>query len=382
MAFELTERARLLLDATGKSPQIILRIDGIPIVFGALQVESTAKFGSPGLTFGQAGLFFGGVVDEPNSRDYISLTGTTNNVKQQLLQDQGGTSSVSSMKVRLINKNREVSDLFVPGVNVDDLIGRNAEVFFSLQGESFPEDATKVFSGVINSFAYPVGAVDISIAHPEELKRQEVFENVNTELDGSISDTDTTISVLSVTGILATADAVTTHVRIDDELLEVTGIDTGLNELTVVRGALATTAVAHDDEAEVSTDYQIESKPIELALKLMLSGGDEFFTTESPLSFVSNEGSSVDNAIFFDSLDIQSDLGLTVGDIVDSEGATNPENVFSGRTIINFGQLSASSYIVVNGDALVVEGSTSASIKFKSQYNVLSDGLDLKTFPC
>lgn len=378
MAFSISETLELLKDATGKVPQIIIKIENIPIILGANEVQTIAKFDMEGIFFDQDNLFFDDVVIEPNSRDYISLNGTTTNITQQLLQDQGGTSSITQFKANIVNKNREISDLFVSGVNTDDILASNAEVYFTFQGSSFPEDAIKITNGIIAGFEYGTGYINISISHPEELKRQDIYTKIDTELGGAIDDTTTTVILASSVGLLETADNSTLYIRVEDEVMEVTGI--AGNTLTVIRGSVQTVAAAHDDETEVSTVYRLQDSPLDMALKLMLSGGNEYFTNLTPRSFVSNEGQVVANAVFFDNLDIKEDLGLTVGDILKITGATNPENNTAFATIIDFGYLPASSYVVLSGVSFIEELSTSALVEFKSQYNLYSSGLGMKPF--
>lgn len=376
MGFNLTTRAFLLSRQTRIEPQIILDIDGIDLIFGAVDVTVGIKYGTSGVKYGDEGIFYGGVVVDPNSREYISIgsgpgsSKTTKNISQQLLQDKGGTSSVSRFTIELVNKNNELSNIFTPGVNIPDIIAANAKVFITFQGSSYPEDAVKIFDGIISDCEYGPGKIILTVAHPEELKRQEVFRQVQTELSANIDNVQTNIPVLTTNGILESQDAITTYVRIDDEFMEVTGINP--TSLDVVRGSLGTASDTHDDEAEVSTVYIFRERPLTGALKLMLSGGEEFYATLPIENINSPEGSFVQNAVTFDTLDLNSDIGVVAGDILEIFDSSIPSNNTT-RNILSIVQSGAFAYCVVDGAPLGSEGKI-ASARFKSKYNTLKDG--------
>jgi hypothetical protein len=229
----------------------------------------------------------------------------------------------------LVDKNGEVSRAFVTSDEFGDLLSRNVNIYLALQNTSFPEDAVLIFQGIITNIAYKQGSILIKCSHPEELKRQDIYVRRDTELASAIDDTQTTIPLLSVNGIINSGDDLTSYVRIDDELIEVVDINTSTDELeNAVRGALGTANVAHDDEAEVSTFYLLEGNSIDLALKLMLSGGPDFYAVLDVLSFVNIQDTLVANAIQFDSPNVAIDYGVSIGSLISITGAANVENFF------------------------------------------------------
>ena len=59
MAYTLTERAEQLASETNIEPQVIVRIEGVPVIFGAVVVETALKYGMEDKNYGDAGLFYG-----------------------------------------------------------------------------------------------------------------------------------------------------------------------------------------------------------------------------------------------------------------------------------------------------------------------------------
>jgi len=373
MAFELSTRATLLKDKLNVKQQIILEIDGLDPVFGAVDVAELLRFDA-GFFFDEPGLYFDGVVLHQNSRSYISLGGTTKRITQQLQQDRTASSSVSAVKIDLIDKNDELTDLFTPGNYVDDILARRAQVYLGFQGGAHPEDSIKIFSGIIDGADFGSGKVLINIAHPEQLKRQIIFQQINTELNGAIDDVQTTITLDSVTGFLAPFGVLTAFIRIEDEIIQYTGISG--NDLTgCTRGALLTVESAHDDETEALTWYRLQEDPIYLALELMISGVGPFGITDVANFNQLTSTEYISNAIYFTDPNIKDTLGLTVYDFATVSGTAS--NNFSNRPISGFGTLdTGGSYIVIEEAiiTLVDEVDASGTISFRSKFDVLPDG--------
>ena len=106
--------------------------------------------------------------------------------------------------------------------------------------------------------------------------------------------------------------------RIEDEIIKFTGI-TMSNELTgVVRGMFNTTAVAHAIDSDLVSFYVLQGTAMQLALKVMLSNGPEYWAENVEIqNFVQlPDASLIDNAIYFEGVDIPEKYGVTVGDFV------------------------------------------------------------------
>jgi len=163
-----------------------------------------------------------------------------------------------------------------------------------------------------------------------------------------------------------------TYIRIGDELLEVTSIDSATN-LTCTRGQLGTTAAAHDDNTEIESFYRLTGNPIEMALKLMISSSSDYYIENLSVSAFNQVSPTlnVTNAIYFpDVPDIEDAYGVTEGDLITIESADNASNDVVDAVISGFGKSAPGSYVVVTS-TLVTDTGNSATAKIKSQYNTL-----------
>ena len=379
MALELTTRARFLSQQTNIETQLILEIEGIPFIYGAVDVAKLAKYGDA-IKFGDTGLVYGGTINDPSGRPYISLEGTTTNITNQLEIDKGGVGGVQKFNVTLVDFNQDVTRELSPGVNVEDILGQEANVYIAFQGGAHPEDSVRIFNGIVTSQEAAPGAWRIGIDHPEYLKRADILIQANTELDGAIGSGDTTITLLSTTGLIEPADTLRSFVRINDELVEFTGISG--NDITgCTRGSLGTIAAAHSDEDSVTSYYVLEDNAIDAALKLMLSseGNADSVTGVDIESIVIIDGAtSIDNGIFFTDTQIQDSLGLEIGDIMSVSGDAFGANNFTDRTIQGFVSQPTGTVVVVDGAALVSSSGSTGVASFRSQYAVLPVGAGMK----
>jgi len=371
MSQELSVKAELLSQETNIGQNIILEIDGIPLIFGAQPIFRVWEIGEDGVTIGQAGLTIGGLIKIQNSRDYIMLDGTTNNVNQQLEVDSGGAGSVTKFSIQLVDKNQELTRLFSPGQTLADILGKEATVYLGFKGGSHKQDSLRLFEGVIDAQETGSGWWRLTVAHPQTLTRTNICQQISTELDGAIDDTQTTISVASTQGYLEPVDTMRTLIRIEDELIEYTGIS-GNDFTGCTRGVETTLATAHDDETELQSYFIFEDNPIDLALKLMLSrDGTPAYEGVEIDRFVQTVGlSEIEDAVIFSSFTFQDDFGLTPGDTVTITGATNGANNVTDQPITAFVVGSYGTAVILGGAGLVIETDSPAVMDIKSQYDV------------
>ena len=390
MAIELTEKAEILSQKSNIERQLILEIDGFDEIFGATHVTKIARFGDKGLYFGKPGLVFGGIVKNENSRDWISLDKSTNRITQQLDIDKGGSGSTQAMKVALVDKAGQLSEMFSPGVRVSDMLGRKASLYLSFKGAAHPEDSVRIFNGFIDSLSFSQGFAHVSIAHPETLKERDIFVQANAELTEPISNVENEIPVNDITGFLYPKTTSNSYVKIDDEIIEYTYLDSVNNKLMgCIRGAFGTIAVAHDFDADVVSMFEFEGHAIDLALQLLLSNPEKFLydTTLEAKSFnYVSSTQKIQNAVFFSTSNVEEEQGLVIGDYIAVNNATNLVNNFGKdagpgeRKILGFGRNNLGSWAIVDGVPLLDEVDSPASAWFGSQFNVLPDGCGLSGF--
>lgn len=388
MAFEITLNALNASRNTELLPNIVFKIEGVNTLFGAVQIVEQLKYGS-GLTYGTPGLIYGGSIPISNQKSYISFSaGTSSQIKQTLKQDKGQGDSVSSLRIVLIDKNKEISNLISPGNVVTDVLGRRCKVYFGFANTNWPEDYIVIFRGIIEEVDSGSGKVSFDLSHPDQKKRQELFIPYEDELQSNITSGSTLIDVNDSNSLLLPIvgpDGITvdpdfkTYIRIDDELMEVSSKTT--TQLTVTRGELNTAAVSHSSGAVISSVYRLgPSSQIDLALKLMLSGINDYaFEDIEITNFVRiSVSETVNNSIFFKNVDVTREYNIQVGDYIETTGATNSGNNVSQAKINGVVIVDNGSYITIDGVSFVEEINTDALLKIRSQYDVWPEGLGMR----
>lgn len=383
MAIKLTPRTQALTTSISQKPQLILKIKGDPRYFGIGLIKKFVRIGDPGLEVGNDWKI-GGYNNVENQLDLISLDGTTNSVAQQLSQDKGGTSSISAIQISLLDKDGLMTKLITPGEVFTDILGLDAEVYLGYQETAFPQDFIVLFQGVIDEIT-ATGTIILNIAHPDQKKRVNIFTKTTTELVGALNNSATTITVTTTEGYLLPADGGTlrTYVRIDDEVIEYTGL-TPTTFTGCVRGAFVlqdgrTLAKAHDDGASVDSWYRLIGPCMDLALKIMLSGVDQYFAEDVDVGdFVDVEQVGlIPNAIYFPGINVDDRYGIVTGDFITTTGDIYAANNVSLKTISQVARTPFGSYIVVDGVSFVQSNGSPAVISFASKYNVLPDAVGL-----
>jgi hypothetical protein len=475
MAYQLTTRAKSLLNRTNIEPNVVLCIDGYQFCFGAQVTGVYAFIGQPGLEIGN--FTIGGLAPDPDVLDYISLDGTTTNITQQLDSDKGGSSSTQTMKIRVVDFDQTVTKLISPGYDVDDVLYRDCTIYLGFKDGAFPDDYIDLFVGKIQMIESGAGFVEFTIAHPEDLKRSEVYPLIETELDGRAdyksakiqnlfytqrgdvsgtveirylqtpfigdvanvstsgnlitvqiesavtkhktikkaieasvdasllvtvkSDGDQnavalaqaitplsvpdTLKLKSVEGLLVSqTPLVRTFVRVDDEIIEYTAIDTGSNELlNCTRAALTSFGSVHEDEASVSSMYMIgdgtaDSNAIDLALQIMMSNPEQAVVeAQGDLQFYNFGGlDNYPNGLLVTGVDLVREKNVQIGDtatIYDSGIPGNNVNApIEDIEVIDLGTI-----LYIEGASFTTEPSSPAKLDIASQYNVLPDGIGM-----
>lgn len=382
MTLTLTDNAQSAAEKTGIQPQFVLEIEGVDTVYGAVRITKYIQVGDTGLTVGNDWVI-GGLNEVADQADYISLGGTSTKITQQLMPDKGAVSSVSSVQVELIDKNNAITELISPGVVLDDILFARANLYMGFQGTAWPEDFVKIFAGFIDEIDSGPGNVKINIAHPDQKKRQKIFQQVKTTLNGAINNSTTTIVLTDASDLQfsyigpdgAYDAAITNCIRIDDEVISYIGY-LGNTLTGVTRGAFGTTAASHSNGAEVSSFHVLEEDAMTLALKLMISGNNAAFATHAVTSF---DGS--DDSMFFSGVDLEDEYNLQTGDFVTTTGATDSQNNQQKREIETITTDDTGTTLTfVAGVDYVDELASTATAAFWSQYDTLGDGLAMKPY--
>ena len=371
MAFELTAKTRSILNQIEKRPSVLLDIEGIDLILSSSFTLKLAQW-DDSLTWDQSGLRWDSAVENTDVKSFINLKESTKSIGQQIYPDKKGASSITSVQLTIVDKDMQVAKAFALNT-VTEILGKKCTFNLGFQSGTYPQDYMPIMNGVITDYSTKAGTVMLSISHVDTLRRQAVLTTYNSQLTSGITDVATTIPVQTTAKFLPTMDALTSYIKIGDELMLVTGVTS--TEFTVSRGQLGTIAEAHDSEAEVTSFYRLQGAPLDLAQKIMQSDGSQsFFNSDIPL--VSFEYISpilsINNAIVFDSYDIERETGLISGDLIKIGAET--------YTAQSFGKTNSRSYIIVNESIDEIADLSGTAWSFKSQYNVLNFGLGMLSF--
>lgn len=377
MAYNISSTLKALNAQISKETMIVLRLQDSQYLYGSAPINVTATWDDPRITWdNDIGVTWDGEIEKANSKPYIIMKGkTTKEISQQLLVDKGGSGSVATMEIELVDYRGEVAE-DLSFNQIGEPLGKKAEVFMGLKGGRYPQDFISIMKGYVDDLKYSAGSISVSVALATNLLRQSSYEQYQTQLTASIDSIETTIPVASTGGLLASQDSVTTYIKIDEEIMEVIAINP--TSLEVVRSRLGTIVSTHDFDADTVSHYYLQDHPIDAALKLLHSKEGNAFTevdyTISALNRV-NATTIIDGAIIIDDYDIEASSGAVVGDFIDILGSASNDGVYE---IQGFGTLdTGKSYILVATNTLSEETGLALNLRLKSQYNLLPDGVGL-----
>jgi hypothetical protein len=390
MALVLSSKAELALKQSVKTPNIALEIDGLSTIIGARLLRETVRIGEPDLEIGDPELsdlafYIGEDYAFSDQESIINFSGTSTSIKQTLNTDKGEGSSVSSLNVALLDDGF-ATRLITPGELLTDILARKVRVYMAPdESATWPNDYVLIFRGIISDVDARPGSISLALTSPESKKRSTLFKPVETKLNGAINSSVTTLTLDSTTNVFqkilgpaGTYDSsFSSYVRIDDEIIRFDAVS-GVTLTGCTRGQLGTTAASHSDNANVTTFYRLTGNPMDLALKLMLSGFQgAYLSGVSATSFESVDGDPIANSIWFQGINVAEKYGLSIGDYVTTTGATNGANNTSLKTISDIQVDDDGSYIVLNGVTFVTEATTSAVCSFRSKYDTIPDGMKM-----
>lgn len=386
--FLTTRDAVAASEETNKQLNIVLEIDGVSTIYSATAVKDVLKIGDPRFVIGDPDIFIGGLVEITDQETLISYdAGTTTTISQTIKQDTGEGTTVSRYQIALVDEDGKISELITPGAVVEDMLGRKVKIWLGYAETEFKKDYIIIHRGFIRNIQSKAGVVLFDIAHPDLKKKSDIFVTAETALDGAIDDSTTgPIDVDDTTNFLekivgpdgVTIDPdLTTFLKIDDEVIEYQTKSAGQFS-TLTRGALGTTAAAHDDDATVSSLYRIgPTDAMSIALKILLSGKEGPYLEDLEASnFLRTDPSTITaNAILFKDINIIQEYNIRVGDFVTTTGASNGANNVSDAAIVSITESSLGYYIVLDDSvSLVEEIATSALVSFRSKYDVWPSG--------
>lgn len=367
-----------------KLPVLVLQIEGLPYVFTSAQAFTGIRYDDPGVFYDGTFVYDGlRPVSSDVAKQYIDRKGSQATISQKLEQ-WDGKASVETLNIKLVDVNTSITALLAPGLVLSEILNRRVKVLFGYQNISYPEDYIRIFSGFINEYDVMPGAVLLKFTDPSSKRKQEIFNNGVTTLTTGASPTDTSLFVTSngfmyqtiLNGKGINDPSVTIGLVIGDEII--TYVNSGINVNgvqvdSVVRGAFGTTATSHSAGDQVEAFISIDDNPINIALKVMLSGWNGPCFTNQALRGIVNtdDGNFVPDSITFNQgVDLIRDFGLTEGDFITLSSSSHPANndTFTIGQFINNNR----SVIVVETGVLVQENPPTATVAaFRSQFDTL-----------
>lgn len=317
MAYQLSDRAKRLLEQRSKTINLIVEIEGIPVIYSSVGLEQAVRVGMQGLKIGNDWVI-GGRYQADNNRDAISFKdGTTKRLSQQIQEDKSASTSVKSMNIALVDKDFQVSEEILSEKFVNEILNRRCDIYLGLVGDtSHPEDSVQIFAGNISDVTLSSGLVKLLVQAPETLKRQEVIPQVKTALAAALDGVSDVVFLEDVSDLIQIGSGIDTYIRINDEIIRYEGINYGNNSVYgCARGQLNTLVSTHDIEDDVESMYALYGDPLEMVLSL-LTGGPKPYPTYSKIDKIDGE------RIYFTEPDAIRKQGATVGDQIRVKGST------------------------------------------------------------
>lgn len=333
-----------------KEPIVILKIDGLPFVFGSNVIYRQPRYDDPNL-FYDGSINYDQLVpvDQDKQKALIDRKGSFSTISQKLEQ-WDGKASVETFNIRLVDKDQIVSKVCTPGAYLDEILNKKVTVYFGFSNIAYPEDYITLFKGYINNIRIGQGYVDFIFTDPSNKRKQVVFNASTTDLTLGVSSIDTQLKLTSTANLyrsilnpLGDTDS-TVHLGLlidDKEYVSFTNADIiDINTVNVTRARFGTLPVAHAAGVTCKMVLHIEDNPINIALKTMLSGWNGPWKTGVKIFGIINADNSnlISDSITFPlDVDVIRDYGLNPGDFLTLTGCTIPTNngVFTIADIVN-----------------------------------------------
>jgi len=376
------------LKETSIEPIIVFEIDGVETLYSSALLKKVARYGDENLFYGDTPFVYGGLVPLLNQENLIALEGTTTSIKQSLSPDKARGTGITSMSIALVDKNGKATRLATGSEG--ELLFRRCKVWVGFgESSSFREDFILVFRGVIESIKTEQAKVKFMLSSPDQKRKSLLIPKGDTELNGAITNSQTTITLDSTENFFIVPDhpayspkdeSLKSYVKIEDEIIQYSGISG--NQLTgCVRGQLGTVAVVHDDDAQAETFFLLEGNAMELALKVMLSSKDQDSYAELDATSVNTSPNGIiNNSFYFGGIDVEREYNIRSGDFVKTSGFDSAGNNFSSWREILVVQVFDTGTVIIVDQTLTTEASSIGSVEFLSRFNTLGS-LGLSMFP-
>lgn len=378
-----------------KSISVVVEIEGADLLSNR-GVFTRVRYGD-GTVYGETGIVYGGLRAVPGTRSLLEFEGSSLTISQKIEPEQG-RGSVQTLTMAFTDKDQYMTQLVSPGVIIPEILGRNVKIWLGYEQISFPEDFNIIFRGKITSVQAAAGKIILQFSDPNVARRQNIFYSAKTALDSPLSDSGTFVDVIAtgdfhqqILGPAGTYDPTAeTWIRIDDEFMKYAAVG-GIASPTSFVVSRETfdpfgnfqQNIAHDPGAEVSAILRLQGNPLDLALKIMLSGWGGPYRTGLPLfgfRFTGDPdiGSPSNALVLPNGKSWVRDYGASEGDWITTTSAGVPGNNQIVQ-IISFGDANDQpDRVAYTTGTFTTENPTTGVAAIRSQFDTLPDGAGLR----
>jgi hypothetical protein len=326
-------------DQLQKEPIIILSFEGVPFIISSGDVYSNIRYDDPGIYYD--GIYnYDGLrkLDPDKFKGYIDRKGSFSTISQKLEQ-WDGKASVETFNIKVIDKDGLITQICSPGVIIPEILNCKVRIYFGYQTISYPEDYLLLFRGYVNGYQIGQGFVNFTFTDPSAKRKDIVFNGSTSTLTNAISNTDTALVVSSTDNFYKTilnAKGVNDSTVIIGIILDKKEIcyytNAGIVDAThinVVRGQYGTLAINHSAGVSIDMFFFVTDNPVNIALKMMLSGWNGPCISSLKLRGIVNTDDALfvnDTITFPQGVDAIRDYGLSLGDFIILSGSLIPGN--------------------------------------------------------
>jgi hypothetical protein len=183
VALTLSDALRQALTKNTIEPIYVLKFEGIDKYFSAVPVKSIPRYDDENLFYDLPGLNYDKPFISPKSRDYVIAQESSRSISQQIEPDKAGGTSATAMTFKIVDFQQEMSAIVSPGFTLPEFLGIGCDVYFTVtDGTSFPEDSITVMHGTVEESSAGPGFVRVTIAHPQNLLRQDFLSPFKSKL--------------------------------------------------------------------------------------------------------------------------------------------------------------------------------------------------------
>lgn len=180
MSTELTPLAAAKAAGQNQIPQLVLEIKGYEHLISLGALTKYIRIGDQDLVIGDDWVI-GGLNQFLNNLDIINLAASSKTISQQIVPDKGGSASIPTFSMSLIDVNEAMTRLISPSFELPDILGARADLYVGYKDTAYPQDFIRIISGIIDRTESGAG-ITLNIAHPEQKKRAEIFQKSTTAL--------------------------------------------------------------------------------------------------------------------------------------------------------------------------------------------------------